>query len=102
MEYQPSIMISRERLEELYSLYHRRELIHPDPLEFLYDYRDLRDREVVGLVASSLAYGRVVQILKSVATVLERMDPSPSAYLLNSSPDSLFSAFAGISCSPFK
>jgi hypothetical protein len=35
----PSFMISRERLEELYSLYHRRELVHPDPLEFLYEYR---------------------------------------------------------------
>jgi uncharacterized protein (TIGR02757 family) len=91
----PSFMISRERLEELYSLYHRRELVHPDPLEFLYEYRDLRDREVVGLVASSLAYGRVAQILKSVSAVLERMDPSPFAFLLNSSLDSLISAFTG-------
>ncbi|NNG06366.1 MAG: TIGR02757 family protein [Desulfobacteraceae bacterium] len=88
-------MISRERLEELYSLYHRRELVHPDPLEFLYEYRELRDREVVGLVASSLAYGRVAQILKSVSAVLERMDPSPFAFLLNSSLDSLISAFTG-------
>ena len=59
-------MISRERLEELYSLYHRRELVHPDPLEFLYDYHDLRDREVVGLVASSLAYGRVSDTEKRI------------------------------------
>ncbi len=87
-------MISRERLEKLYSLYHRRELVHPDPLEFLYKYNDLRDREVVGLVASSLAYGRVAQILSSVSTVLERMGPSPFAFLLNSSLDSLLSAFA--------
>ena len=91
----PSFMISRERLEELYSLYHRRKLVHPDPLEFLYEYRDLHDREVVGLVASSLAYGRVAQILKSVSTVLERMDPSPFAFLLNSSLDSLLSTFTG-------
>jgi uncharacterized protein (TIGR02757 family) len=86
-------MISRERLEELFSLYHRRELVHPDPLEFLYDYRGLRDREVVGLIAASLAYGRVAQILKSVSSVLERMDPSPSAFLLNSSLESLLSTF---------
>ncbi|MGD8985883.1 MAG: TIGR02757 family protein [Desulfobacteraceae bacterium] len=87
-------MISRERLEELYALYHRREMVHPDPLEFLYDYRDLGDREVVALVASSLAYGRVAQILKSVSTVLERMHPSPSDFLLNSSLESLLSTFA--------
>jgi uncharacterized protein (TIGR02757 family) len=88
------LMRRRERLEELYALYHRRELVHPDPLEFLYDYRALGDREVVALVASSLAYGRVAGILKSVSTVLERMDPSPSDFLLNSSFDFLRSTFA--------
>ena len=89
-----SFMISRDGLEKLYALYHRRELVHPDPLEFLYDYPDLGDREVVALVASSLAYGRVAQILKSVSTVLERMGPSPSAFLLNSSLGSLLSTFS--------
>lgn len=87
-------MISRDRLEKLHALYHRRELVHPDPLEFLYDYPDLGDREVVALVASSLAYGRVAQILKSVSTVLDRMDPSPSDFLLNSSLESLLSTFS--------
>jgi len=94
MHWPPSPLIDKETLEELYSLYHHRELVHPDPLEFLYDFDDLGDREVVGLVASSLAYGRVSQILKSVSTVLERMDPSPSGFLLNSSFESLLSTFA--------
>jgi len=89
-----SFMITKDRLEELYALYHRRELVHPDPLEFLYAYPDLTDREVVALVASSLAYGRVAQILKSVSSVLERMDPSPSDFLLNSSLGSLLSTFS--------
>ena len=90
----PSFMISRDRLEKLYALYHRRELVHPDPLEFLYNYPDLGDREVVALVASSLAYGRVAQILKSVSTVLERMGPSPSDFLLNTSLESLLSTLS--------
>ena len=84
----------RERLDELYALHHRREFIHPDPLEFLYDYHDFRDREVVGLIASSLAYGRVAQILKSVSSVLKRMGPSPYLFLLNSSPELLLSTFS--------
>jgi len=46
-------------LEELYELYNRRRFVHPDPLEVLYEYDDVRDREIVGLVASALAYGRV-------------------------------------------
>jgi uncharacterized protein (TIGR02757 family) len=87
-------MINRDQLEKLYALYHRRELVHPDPLEFLYNYPDLGDREVVALVASSLAYGRVAQILISVSAVLERMAPSPSDFLSNASLNSLLSTFS--------
>ena len=65
------------RLEKLYRKYTHRQYVHPDPLEFLYDYPDVRDREIVGLIASSLAYGRVVQILKSVRRVLDTLGASP-------------------------
>jgi uncharacterized protein (TIGR02757 family) len=91
----PFPSFSRDALDELYDRYNRREFVHPDPLEFLYNYEDLRDRELVGLVASSLAYGRVNQILKSVSTVLERLGPSPSRFLERSSPSTLHEAFRG-------
>ena len=65
------------KLDSLYNLYNKRMYVHPDPLEFLYLYKDIRDREIVGLIASSLAYGRVAQILKSVSFVLDIMHPSP-------------------------
>jgi len=68
--------------------------VHPDPLEFLYNYEDRCDREVVGLVASSLAYGRVAQILKSVSCVLERMQPTPSVFLRQSSKARMYRTFA--------
>lgn len=80
--------IYAQNLCELYETYNRREFVHPDPLEFLYDYADLRDREIVGLVASSLAYGGVRQILKGVKSVLEHMG-SPHAFLRSSSRESL-------------
>ncbi len=54
----------RSRLEDLYERFNRREWVHPDPLEFLYNYEDVRDRE----------YGRVTQILASVRRILERME----------------------------
>ena len=85
----------REMLQELYAKYNRREFVHPDPLEFLYDYDDVRDREIVGLIASSLAYGRVEQILHSVRQVLERMD-RPARFLRetsNTQLDAMFSDF---------
>jgi len=84
-----------ELLEELYNRYNRREFVHPDPLEFLYDYEESADREVVALVASSLAYGKVAQILKSVGAVLERMGPSPAGFLRVSSSRSLEDGFRG-------
>lgn len=70
-------------LDGLYYIYARRELINPDPLHFLYYYEDIRDLEVVGLIASSLAYGRVAQIMKSVERVLSCLTPEPHKFLLN-------------------
>jgi uncharacterized protein (TIGR02757 family) len=87
-------IVTRSNLDELYRLYHRREFVHPDPLEFLYGYDDLRDREIVGLVASSLAYGRVAQIMRSVSSVLERMTPSPFVFLMHSPLKKLCSTYS--------
>ncbi len=84
-----------ERLERLYRSYNRREFVTPDPLEFLYAYEDPADREIVGLVASSLAYGRVLQVNGSIAKVIEKMGPSPSRFVRDASPESLCGAFAG-------
>lgn len=60
-------------LDSLYSRYARPEFIHPDPLEFVPREGPLLERELVGLLASSLAYGRVGQILRSVGEVLSRL-----------------------------
>lgn len=68
-------------LDHLYRRFTRREFVTPDPLQFLYDYPRLDDREVVAMVASSLAYGRVTQILKSVSTVLELLGDRPAEML---------------------
>lgn len=65
--------ISAEKLERVYKEYNKRELVNPDPLVFLYNYNDVKDREIVGLIAATLAYGRVAQILKSVTKVLDIM-----------------------------
>jgi uncharacterized protein (TIGR02757 family) len=83
----------RETLEGLYTQYNRREFIHPDPLEFVHRYPDPQDREIVALVASSLAYGRVHQILKSVSEVLNRMGESPSKFVMEQSSRSFQMVF---------
>ncbi|MDD5448258.1 MAG: TIGR02757 family protein [Actinomycetota bacterium] len=71
----------RQALEELYAKYNRRELVHPDPIEFLYRYSDPLDRELVALISSSLAFGRVECIICAVEKVLSKMGRSPRGYL---------------------
>jgi len=88
-------VISKERLETLYTFYNSRKWVHPDPLEFLYDCGSLRDREITGLIASSLAYGRVAQILKSVSSVLDKMGPSPYDFLISATPSSIRHTYSG-------
>ena len=73
----------------MYDELNHRRYVHPDPLEFLYPYRRLADREIVALIASSLAYGRVAQILKSAADVLERIGPKPAEYLATTTPNAI-------------
>jgi uncharacterized protein (TIGR02757 family) len=89
------VQLDAGALERLYLAYNRRAFVHPDPLEFLYRYDDVPDREIAGLVASSLAFGRVEQIGKSVSWVLERMDPSPFRYVTRASEDAMRSRFCG-------
>ncbi len=83
-------------LEETYKNYHRREYVDPDPLQFLYRFDDIRDREIAALTASCLAYGRVQQIIKSVALIIDFMKPSPYLFVKNISQgraEAFFSAF---------
>jgi len=83
----------KRELEKLYNQYNHRRYIHPDPLEFLSSYKEIRDREIAGLITSVLAYGRVVQILKSVARVLDRMTSSPYLFLQNSDYEFIYTEF---------
>ena len=87
--------INKNLLEKVYKKYNRKEFVHPDPIEFLYRYDDLCDREIVALIASSLAYGRVAQILKSASNVLSKMTKSPHAFLKTTSENNICEQFTG-------
>ncbi|MCP3942952.1 MAG: TIGR02757 family protein [Desulfobacteraceae bacterium] len=67
----------------------------PDPLLFLYDYPKVRDREIAGLVAACLAYGRVEMIMKIVGQVLEKLGQSPFNYLVNTRDEIIDEMFMG-------
>ena len=86
---------SRAIFEQLYDDYNRRVYVSPDPLQFLYDYDAPADREVTALIASSLAYGKVAQILKSVGIVLDALGPTPAAFLKNTDKRELQAKLGG-------
>ena len=71
----------QDTLETLYRRYNRRELIKPDPLQFVYRYSDPADMEIAGFLAAVLAYGRVAQIEKSLDRLLGKMGKSPAAFV---------------------
>ena len=88
------IFVTRDNLEALYDQYNHRSYVSPDPLQFLYDYPDSLDREIVGLIASSLAYGRVTQILKSVDEILCEIG-EPKNFLEKTTKPRLLNIFHG-------
>lgn len=91
----------REFCERAYDQFHRPEYIAPDPLEVVREYSTTSDREVVGLIASSLALGRVDGIVAAAREVIDllcdrRPAPcSPAAAILSREPEEIDRVFAG-------
>ena len=73
----------RELFEGLYKKYNRKELIKPDPLQFIYRYDNPADMEIVGLLSACLAYGRVEQIQNDLNDLLGRIGSRPYQFVIN-------------------
>lgn len=83
------------RFEEAYLRLNRREFISPDPLEKLYLFETVEEREIVGLAISSIAYGRVAQILRNADRLLSVMGPYPRTFLMKTSAGDLSRLLGG-------
>lgn len=70
-------------LEKLYVKYNHKELIPPDPLQFVYRYSEPADMEIAALMSAVLAYGRVEQIGKTLSNLFGRMGKSPYEFVRN-------------------
>ncbi len=85
----------KNRLESIYLQYNKREYVNPDPLLFLYDYPEKKDREIAGFIAACFAYGRVEQIMKTVSYILGKLGPSPFYYLISRTKKDIANDFKG-------
>ena len=72
----------KPQLDTLYQTYNR-DYLDSDPVKFVHRYEDQENREIVGLLSASLAYGNVKQILSSIETVLTPLGPSPVEFIRN-------------------
>lgn len=84
----------KEKLDGLYDAYHSGYL-ESDPLKFLHRYSQAEDIELVGLISSSLAYGRVDRIFKSLEIIFNIMGDSPSDFVKGFEPARDAKAFDG-------
>jgi len=82
-------------MDTIYQQYNQREYVDPDPLLFLYDYPEVRDREIAGIISACLAYGRVEMIMKTVGQVLEKLGPSPFKFLKATQDERIDALFTG-------
>jgi uncharacterized protein (TIGR02757 family) len=85
----------KEMLDRLYS-----EFNYPDsatdPIHIVRRYSRNDDREVVGFVAASLAFGRVSSVMQSIERVLAIAGPRPAAYVRAFEPRRHAPAFAKV------
>jgi len=68
--------------------------IDSDPVQFVHAYEDGEDRLLAGFFAAILAWGRRDIVIRNVGALLERMGPSPAAFI-RSYPESGTDRFAG-------
>jgi uncharacterized protein (TIGR02757 family) len=87
--------ILNKTLEDLYKVYHKPEYMRLDPVEFVHGFSDSCDIETVGLLASSLAYGKVEIIRSSIGKILSVMGKSPHDFILSTSFDRKKKLFYG-------
>ena len=72
----------RQKLEYHYNQFDRTKL-EPDPLQFLHLFKDERDIEVVGLLASIFAYGNVKQIENTLKKFIIVFYGKPYSFIKN-------------------
>ena len=72
-------------LDNLYKKYSL-SYLESDPIYFPHQYKDPLDIEIVGLISSALAYGKVALFKPKIAYILGVMGNSPSAYIRTFDP----------------
>jgi len=85
----------KQTLDRLYAEFNAPDTA-ADPIHLVRRYAAADDREAVGFIAASLAFGRVASVLQSIARVEAIMGPSPAAYIRAFDPRREAKRFAAV------
>jgi uncharacterized protein (TIGR02757 family) len=75
----------KSSLNRLYASFNHPESAF-DPIQVVRRYERLDDREVVGFLASGLAFGRVASVVQSIEAVCRLLGPAPAAFVRRFEP----------------
>jgi len=70
-------------LETTFMKYHNPEYMRLDPLLCVHKFTNDDDIEACAFLASSIAYGRAEMIVRNVNTLLDKMEGSPSSFIMD-------------------
>lgn len=76
-------LATTELLNSIFAQYNLRKWLHTDPVQFVHQYTNSKDQEVVGLIAALFSYGSAEQIIRAVKTILNPMGKTPYEFLIN-------------------
>lgn len=76
----------KPHLEQLLATCDRAAHVRRDPVELVHRYTDPLDRELVAMLASAVAYGRVDLFKPRLAALLEVLGPEPSRFAREATP----------------
>lgn len=85
----------QRRLDDLVATYDVEASLRADPLGFVHEYPGPADREVVGLIAATLAFGHVTTVRTSVRRVLSALGRTPARTVDASSERALARSLRG-------
>jgi uncharacterized protein (TIGR02757 family) len=76
-------------LDKKAELYNRSEFIETDPIQVPHRYIKKEDIEIAGFLASTIAWGQRISIIKSASRLLQLMDNSPYEFVVSASEKDL-------------
>ncbi len=76
-------MIIKTQLDKYAEEYETKDFINDDPVQFVHRFKNKRDKEIAGFIASMFAYGKREVFIQKLNHIFELMNEKPLNYIYN-------------------